>query len=194
MRCAPLPTPAQPSIQLHLRMQAAGTRRDPRLPKTPIPNPLSVSNLSLQYPYDIGKRGTNHVQRLGCAVWSPRTWLPLRRFFASCQRCFGRLAWMHALPMPMQGHRLLSRLFKHRTLMGRQHHPHPLKYTAAAFPGQKATLGRFKSIGSSIPAASWCRGSEEEKHGRDRLLFCRYCCCAHDQRKSCCWRCGSSRR
>ena len=148
------------------------------------PEPLSVSNLSLQYPYDIGKRGTNHVQRLGCAVCAPRTWLPL----ASFQCCFGRLAWMQALLM--QGHRLLSRLFKHRTLMGRQHHPHPLKYTAVAFPAQKATppLGRFKSIGSSILAASWCRGSEENTV--EIGCFPVDTAIVHDHRDSCCWRCG----
>ena len=91
--------------------------------------------------------------------------------------------------LPMQGHRLLSRLFKHRARMCRKHHPHPLEYTAAAYPVQKATLplGRFKSIGWSIPAASWCREEKEQSRWTAFLLVLLLC---HDHRQFCCWHCG----
>eukprot|EP00439_Symbiodinium_sp_Y106_P033336 s1093_g3.t18 len=73
--------------------------------------------------------------------------------------------------------------------MCRKHHPHPLEYTAAAYPVQKATLplGRFKSIGWSIPAASWCREEKEQSRWTAFLLVLLLC---HDHRQFCCWHCG----
>eukprot|EP00439_Symbiodinium_sp_Y106_P033330 s1093_g3.t17 len=68
--------------------------------------------------------------------------------------------------------------------MCRKHHPHPLEYTAAAYPVQKATLplGRFKSIGWSIPAASWCREEKEQSRWTAfllvRLLICSFAVCS----------------